>query len=82
MSWVEPVLGPGTGAALALALGLPLAVRALVHRGFRIPCRPEVGTPADAGLPYRSPPSSRNGAAVCSRGTSCRREAVRLPIWW
>lgn len=50
MSWIDP----GTGMALAVALGLPLAFRTVVHRGFRIPRRPEVGTPADAGLPYRT----------------------------
>ena len=49
MVWVEP----GMAAALAVGVGLPLAFRTVVHRGFRVPHRPESGTPADAGLPYR-----------------------------
>lgn len=54
MSSVDPGTGPVIVIGVALALGLPLAFRTVVHRGFRVPRRPEVGTPADAGLPYRS----------------------------
>ena len=43
----------GIAGTLAVTVAAPLAFRTAIRRGFRVPPRPETGSPADFDLPFR-----------------------------